>query len=181
MPRFVVERIPKVEPIILCLLSADIEARGRIGDCPRCAAKASHGRATKRDNNEGREGIRRTIHRTLIGKAVMNAHKDRVADAQRVKEKEFEWNEVQGDVFVEPRNDEQMSDRHAVASGEDERQHDENILRDFHIGERGSETAYEEQRDKLSKTVRFEQQAPKFSVIFDLACVSCISCEWCET
>ena len=33
-------------------------------------------------------------------------------------------------------------------------------MNDMHIGERGSETANEEQPDKLRKTVRFEQEAP---------------------
>ena len=33
-------------------------------------------------------------------------------------------------------------------------------MNDMHIGERGSETANEAQPDKLSKTVRFEQEAP---------------------
>ena len=46
-----------------------------------------------------------------------------------------------------------MTDRHAVASGEDEREHDENRMRDIHIGKRGSETAHEEQPDELRKTV----------------------------
>ena len=46
----------------------------------------------------------------------------------------------------------------AVASVEDERQHDE--------------TAGEEQPDTLRKTVRIEQEGPKFSVIFTHACVS---------
>ena len=34
-------------------------------------------------------------------------------------------------------------------------------MRDIHIGRRGSETANEEQPDKLRKTARFEQEAPK--------------------
>ena len=46
-----------------------------------------------------------------------------------------------------------MTDRHAVASGEDEREHDENRMRDIHFGKRGSETAHEEQLDELRKTV----------------------------
>ena len=68
-----------------------------------------------------------------------------------------------GDVLVEPRNEEQMSDRHAVASGEDESQHDENRMRDIHIGKRGHETTNEEQPDTSRKTVRFEQEAPNTS------------------
>ena len=60
-------------------------------------------------------------------------------------------------------NEEQMADRHAVASGKDERQHDDDIMRDIHIGKGGSETACEEQPDKLRKTVRFEQEVPSSS------------------
>ena len=56
-----------------------------------------------------------------------------------------------------------MAHRRAVASGES--QHDENSMRDIHIGKRGTETANEEQRDKLRRTVRFEQEAPNTSSI----------------
>ena len=45
-----------------------------------------------------------------------------------------------------------MADQHAVASGEDESQHDEDRMRDI-----------QEQPDKLRKTVRFEQEAPSSS------------------
>ena len=38
---------------------------------------------------------------------------------------ELELREVQG----EPRNEERMADRHAVASGEEEKQHEENMMR----------------------------------------------------
>ena len=68
-----------------------------------------------------------------------------------------------GDVPMEPGSEEQMSHRHAVASGEDEKQHDENRTRDIQIGKRGSEAATEEQPDKLRKTIRFEQEAPNTS------------------
>ena len=63
-------------------------------------------------------------------------------------------------VLMEPRNEERMADRHAVASCEDERQHDENKTTDIHIGKRGSETAHEEQPDNLRKALRYEQEAP---------------------
>ena len=56
-----------------------------------------------------------------------------------------------------------MADRHAVASGEEEKQREENRMRDVHIGKRGSEAANEEQHDKSRKTVRFEQEAPNTS------------------
>ena len=57
------------------------------------------------------------------------------------------------------RDHEQMAVRHADASGGDkENQHDENRMRDIHVGKRGSEAAGEEP-DELRKTVRFEQAA----------------------
>ena len=39
-----------------------------------------------------------------------------------------------GNVPMEPGNEEQMADRHAVASGEKEKQHEENRMRDVHMG-----------------------------------------------
>ena len=93
----------------------------------------------------------------------MNAFKNRVAETERVKErKRARVERGAGDVSVEPWNREQMPDRHAVASGKEER-HDEKRMRDIHIGQRGSETANEEQFDKLRKTVRCEQRAPNTS------------------
>ena len=67
------------------------------------------------------------------------------------------------------RDDEQVALRHADASGGDikENQHEENRMRDIHIGKRGSEAAGEEQPDKLRKTVRFEQEAPSASASSD--------------
>ena len=66
---------------------------------------------------------------------------------------------------LEPGNEEQVADRHAVASGGDitENQHNENTMRDIYVGKRGSEAAGEEQPDKLRKTVRFEQESPSAS------------------
>ena len=58
-----------------------------------------------------------------------------------------------------------MAERHAVASGEDER-HEENTMRDIHIGKRGSETAIEEQSDKI------RVRRSKYKVTFNHACVS---------
>ena len=62
-----------------------------------------------------------------------------------------------------------MAVRHADASGGDirEHQHEEDRMRDIHVGKRGSEAAGEEQLDKLWKTVRFEQEAPTASVSSD--------------
>ena len=71
------------------------------------------------------------------------------------------------DVPMEPGNraDEQVAVRHADASGCDmrENQHEEDRMRDIHVGKRGSEAAGEEQPDMLRKTVRFEQEAPSSS------------------
>ena len=94
----------------------------------------------------------------------MNAYKDRIAESERVKERKRSLSGKRSeDVPMETRNEEQMADRHAVASDEDEGQHDENGKREIHIGERGSETANEEQPDKFKKTVRSEQEAPNTS------------------
>ena len=146
------------------MLSVDIEAHGHTGGCPGCTALESHGRPAKPHNNECPERIRTISERTLTGKARMNAYKDRVAETERVKErKRARVERGAGDAPLERGNEEQMGDRHAVASGEDEKQHDENRMKDVHIGKRGSETANEEQPDKLRKTVRFEQEAPSTS------------------
>ena len=56
-------------------------------------------------------------------------------------------------------DDEQVAVRHAGASGGvvRETQHEEDRVRDVHIGKRGSEAAGEEQRYKLRNTVRFNK------------------------
>ena len=64
---------------------------------------------------------------------------------------------------LEPGNEEKMADRHAVASGEDEKRHDENSMNDVHNGKRGPETASEERPEKFRKTVILEQDAPNTS------------------
>ena len=97
----------------------------------------------------------------------MNAYKDRIA-AERVKDRNRARVELgAGDVprVAENRDDEQIAVRHADASGGDitENQHEENRMRDIHVGKRGSAAASEEQPDKLRKTIRFEQEAPSVS------------------
>ena len=147
-------------------LSADTETHGPTGGCPGCAALASHGRRTKPHNDECRERIRMIIERTLTEKARMNAYKDTIAETERVKERKRDRVDAE-DRPVEPgeNDDEQVAVRHEDASGGDitENQHEENRMSDIHIGKRGSETAHEEQPDKLRKTVRFEQEAPSAS------------------
>ena len=62
-----------------------------------------------------------------------------------------------------PGSEKQMADRHVVASGEEDRQYDNNIMRDIQVGKRGWETAIEEQPDGMRKAVRFEQEATNTS------------------
>ena len=79
---------------------------------------------------------------------------------------ELELSEVQGMcLWNQGTDDEQVAVRHADASGGDikENQHEEDRMRDIHIGKRGTEVAGEEQPDKLRKTVRFEQAASSSS------------------
>ena len=156
------------------MLSADIEARGHSAGCPGCAALATHGRAIKPHNNERRERLRKITERILTGKARMSAYKDRVAENERLKERNRARDERgAGDVPMEPGNEEQMADRHAVASGEEEKQHEENRMRDVHIGKRGPETANEEQIEEDS-TIR--ARSSKYIVVLIHACVYSISC-----
>ena len=46
-------------------------------------------------------------------------------------------------------------------------QHEEDRMRDIHVGKRGSKKANEEQADKLRKTERFEQDAPSAAASLD--------------
>ena len=132
---------------------------------------ASHGKAIKLDN-ECRERIRTIIERTLRGKARINACKDRIAETERVKErKRARVERGAGDVpkVLENRDDVQVAVRHADASGSDirENQHEDERMRDTHVGKRGSEAAGEEQLDEWRKTVRFEQEAPSAAASSD--------------
>ena len=84
----------------------------------------------------------------------MNAYKDRIAETERVKErKRARVERGAGDARMEPgnRDDEQMAVRQADASGGDiiEYQHEEDRMRDIHVGKRGSEAANEEEPTKL--------------------------------
>ena len=58
-----------------------------------------------------------------------------------------------------------MEVEHADASGGDirENQHEEDRMRDIHVGKRGPQAAGEEQPDRLRKTVRFDQEASSAS------------------
>ncbi len=82
-------------------------------------------KAARPHNDECRERTRTIIERILTGKARTNAYKDRLAETERVKErKRARVEKGAGDVLVEPGSEEQMADRHAVASGEDENHHE---------------------------------------------------------
>ena len=131
-------------------------------------AHALHGKATKHHNDECRERIGTFIERTLTGKARMNAYKGRIAETDRVKQRRRDRVERgAGDVprVLENRDAEQIAVRHADASDGDiiENQHEEDRMRDIHVGKRGPEVAGEEQLDKLRKTARFEQEASSSS------------------
>ena len=182
LPRIVVERAPDVGPSRFYVLSADIEAHRHTGGCPGCAALASHGKATKPHNYECRERIRTIIERTLKGKAKMSAYRDRFAETEGVKErKRARVERGAGDVPRALENrDEQMAVRQADASGGDIRQnqHEEDRMRDIHVGEGGSEATGEEQLGKLRKTVRFQQEAPNQRRLLIQLCCSGTCCEW---
>ena len=100
----------------------------------------------KPHNDECRERIRTIIERTLTGKGRINAYKDRIAETERVKErKRARVERGAEDVPMVPENryDEQVAVRHTDASGGDirENQHEEDRIRDIHIGKRGSVAA----------------------------------------
>ena len=136
----------------------------------------------RRPMQSASDSFRTIIERNLTGKARISAYKDRIAATERVKErKRAQVDRGARDVLLEPGTAEQVADRHAVACGEKQKQHEESIMRDVHIGRRGSETTNEEQHVKLKKTIRFEQEAPKYIVVLIHACVSWLSCEWSET
>ena len=127
-------RAPEVEPRRFYVLSADRLPR-------RCSACICMEKRQKPHNDECRERIRTIIERTLTGKARMNAYKDRIAETERVKErKRARVERGAGDVPMEHdnRDDEQVAVRHADASGGDiiENQHEEDRMRDIHVGKR---------------------------------------------
>ena len=149
LPKFVVERAPEDEPRRFYVWSTDIEAHGHTGGCPRRAALASHGKATKPHNDECRERIRTIIERTLTGKARMNAYKDRIAETEQVEERirELELSEVQGKCPWNP-GMELMSRwrfdmRTHLAVTSEKTQNEEDRMRDIHVGKRGPEAASE--------------------------------------
>ena len=97
----------------------------------------------------------------------MRTKTESLRQSESKRGKELESKEVREMCLwnLKNRDDEQVVVRHADASGGDvtENQHEEDRMRDIHIGKRGSEAAYEEQPDKLRKTVRFEQEASSTS------------------
>ena len=131
------------------VLSTAIEAYGHVGSCRGYVLLTSHGKATKPHNDECQERIRTIIERTLTGEGRMDTYKDRIAETERVKERNrarVERGAVE--VPVEPRNrdDEQVPVRHADASGGYiiENQHEEKREREIQVNERGSEATNEE-------------------------------------
>ena len=86
----------------------------------------------------------RSLRDFVTGKARMNAYKDRIAETERVTERQrarVERGAVTVPRVPENRDDERMAVRQADASGGDirETQHDENRMRNIHVGKRGSQ------------------------------------------
>ena len=166
LPRTVVERIPEVDPGRFFVLSPDIEARGRTGRCPGCAAlhntsiKTTQQRMSRMNHNDRRENLE---GKSKDERMQRQSRKDRESEGQK---KSSSRKKCRGCAYGT--KSKQMADGHAVASEEDERQHDENRLRDIHMGK----------PDKLRKAVRFQQERSKYIVIVNHACVSGVSCEW---
>ena len=135
---------------------------------------------TKPNIDEFREQIRTIIERTLTGIASMNAYEDRISETLRAKErKKARVEGGAGDVLVEPgrttsRGRFDMGTHLAVTSRKTNTKRTE---RDIQVGKRGSEVAFEQQPDKLTKTVRFEQEALSASSSSDPH-VSLEYCEW---
>ena len=98
---------------------------------------------------------------------MIHARTESLRQSKSERRKELELSEVQWMCLWDPgdRDDEQVAVRHADASGGYiiENQHEEKIMRDIHVGKRGSEAAGEEQPDKWRKTERFEQEASSAS------------------
>ena len=102
----------------------------------------------------------------------MDAHKDRIAETERSKDgKRARVERGAGDVLTEP-GKEVMSRwrfdmRTHLAVTSQKTQHEEDRMRDVHVGKRGSEVAGEEQPDKLRETARFKQEAPSAAASSD--------------
>ena len=88
----------------------------------------------------------------------MNVYKDRIAETERVK-------------GVEMMSRWRFDMRTHLAVTSRKTQHDENRMRDIHVGKRRPEAAGEEEPDKLRKTVRFEQEASSAASSSDPAVV----------
>ena len=105
---------------------------------------------------------------------------DRWDRASEREEKEFELSEAQGMCLWKPwnRDDEQMAVRHADASGGDiiQSQHEENRMRDIHVGKRRSEAAIWQFKEDITIWARISEC---ISVFRPTSC-SEISCEWCD-
>ena len=97
----------------------------------------------------------------------MRTRTESLRQSESKREKEHELSEVQGMCLWNP-GTEMMSRwqcdmRTHLAVTSEKTEHEEDIMRDIHVGERGSEAAGEEQPDNLRKTVRFEQETSSSS------------------
>ena len=67
-----------------------------------------------------------------------------------------------------PGDEEQKADRLAVASVGEEKQHEENTMRDVHIGKRGSETANEALQYDSSKKLQIHRRPQPRMCLLDI-------------
>ena len=113
-----------------------------------------HGRTIKPHKNACRERIRKIIEKSLTGKARINEYKDSVTETEEVQERKrarvergVEWGADGGSTCGRIWRGKKTT----------RREQNERISK---LAKRGSETANEEQSGNLTKTVRFEQEAP---------------------
>ena len=71
-------------------------------------------------------------------------------------------------MLVEPGNEEQKAGRLAVASVAEEKQHEENTMRDVHIGKRESETANEAPQYDSSKKLQIHRRPQPRMCLLDI-------------
>ena len=97
----------------------------------------------------------------------MRTKTESLRQSESKRGKELELSEVQEmrlwNPGVELMSRSRFHMRTHLAVTSEKTQHEEDRMRDIHVGKRGLEAAGEEQPDKLRKTVRFEQEASSSS------------------
>ena len=114
---------------------------------------------------ERKRGTETIIERTLTGKVRMNAYKDRSPrQSERKRRKELELSEVHGMCLWNPG----MRSRYAVATGEEEKQHEERCPhQQKRIGDSKRRTTRHNEEDSTIRAT-----CSKHVVVLNHACVS---------